>query len=155
MLVPTPTVTVLPEPPSTTVLSPSPSVTWELPVGPDRLWLRTARYGKRIRIDMPERTDEYLPLLLSGKRAAERAPVEERDVALRAARTGSCESVTALLRRVHGGWRVTALTATWLLFPSQAYVRDVVATRGGARTALYYLRRPVNYVRGRIARRLA
>jgi hypothetical protein len=87
--------------------------------------------------------------------AAARAPEEERDVALRAARTGSCESVSGLLRRVHGGWRVRALTVTWLLFPSQAYVRDVTAAGGGAGAALHYLRRPVNYVRGRIARRPA
>ena len=87
--------------------------------------------------------------------AAERAPVEERDVALRAARTGSCESVTGLLGRVHGGWRVRALTVSWLLFPSQAYVRDATATRGGAGAALHYLRRPVNYLRGRLSRRPA
>jgi hypothetical protein len=88
-------------------------------------------------------------------RAAERAPVEERDVALRAARTGSCETVTALLRRVHGGWRVRALTATWLLFPSRAYVSEVTAAGSGAGAALHYLGRPVNYVRARIGRRPA
>ena len=87
--------------------------------------------------------------------AAARAPEEERDVALRAARTGSCEPVSALLRRVHGGWRVRALTVHWLLFPSRAYVRDIMATRGGAGAALHYLRRPINYLRARIVRRPA
>ena len=81
--------------------------------------------------------------------AVGRAPAMERDVALRAARTGSCESVTALLGRVRGGWRVRALTLSWLIFPSQAYVRDVTDRRGGSAVARYYLERPVNYLRAR------
>jgi len=85
--------------------------------------------------------------------AAARAPDVERDVALRAARAGSCESVTALLGRVQGGWRVRTLTALWLLFPSRAYVRDVMAVRSGMGATRHYLERPVNYLRARVARR--
>lgn len=84
--------------------------------------------------------------------AVERAPAVERDVALRAVRTGSCESVTSLLGRGRGGWHVRALTVLWLLFPSRAYVRDVVARRDGASLPRYYLERPINYLRGRVAR---
>ena len=84
--------------------------------------------------------------------SVDRAPVVERDVALHAARTGSCESVTAMLRRGRGGWSVRALTVLWLLFPSRAYVRDVVTPRGGRALALRYLERPLNYVRARMAR---
>jgi hypothetical protein len=78
--------------------------------------------------------------------AVERAPDVERDVALRAARTGACESVSALLGRVRGGWRVRAMTVLWLLFPSRAYVRNVTGRRGSA--ARHYLERPINYLRG-------
>ena len=87
--------------------------------------------------------------------AVERAPVVERDVALRAARAGACESVTAMLRRGRGGWRVRALAILWLLFPSREYVRDVVTPRDGRALALRYLERPVNYLRARTARRSA
>ena len=85
--------------------------------------------------------------------AVARAPAVQRDVALRAARSGSCESVTALLRRVRGGWHVRALTVLWLLFPSRAYVRDVAARRSAAAALLHYLERPVNYLLARVARR--
>ncbi len=85
--------------------------------------------------------------------AAARAPAVERDVALLAARTGSCESVTGLLTRTRGGRRVRALTVLWLLFPSWTYASGVVERRGGAGVLLHYLTRPINYLRARIIRR--
>lgn len=42
----------------------------DLPVGPDRMWLRIAARGKRIRLQVPEDARDYLPLLLSGATAA-------------------------------------------------------------------------------------
>lgn len=43
------------------VLSPA-----ELPVGPDRMWTRIAKFGKRIPIQAPQEPDEYVSLLLTG-----------------------------------------------------------------------------------------
>jgi hypothetical protein len=79
--------------------------------------------------------------------AVARAPAVDRDVALRAVRNGTCESVGALLRRARGGWRVRALTVAWLLYPSRAYVRDVASGGDGAGVLLHYLERPLNYLR--------
>ena len=84
--------------------------------------------------------------------AVARAPEVERDVALRAARTGACESVTGLLRRAHGGWQARALTFYWLAFPSREYIRDVMERRDGT-ASLHYVQRPINYLRARVARR--
>jgi hypothetical protein len=81
--------------------------------------------------------------------AVARAPAVDRDVALRAVRNGTCESVGALLRRARGGWRVRALTVAWLLYPSRAYVRDVASGGDGAGVLLHYLERPLNYLRRR------
>jgi hypothetical protein len=41
----------------------------ELPVGPDRMWLRVAGRGARIPLEAPENIDDYLPLLLTGAAA--------------------------------------------------------------------------------------
>jgi hypothetical protein len=38
----------------------------DLPVGPDRMWLRIASRGKRVRLTVPEEPADYLPLLLTG-----------------------------------------------------------------------------------------
>jgi len=38
----------------------------ELPVGPDRMWLRIRQHGKRIPLEAPEDVGDYLPLLLTG-----------------------------------------------------------------------------------------
>ena len=38
----------------------------ELPVGPDRMWLRIRQHGKRIPLEPPEDVADYLPLLLTG-----------------------------------------------------------------------------------------
>ncbi len=51
------------------VLSPS-----EMPVGPDRLWTRIAKHGKRVSIDTPQDPADYLSLLLTGKPMAAHAP---------------------------------------------------------------------------------
>jgi len=50
------------------VLSPS-----EMPVGPDRLWMRVAQHGSRVPIDPPNDPSDYLPLLLTGQPLAARA----------------------------------------------------------------------------------
>jgi hypothetical protein len=93
------------------------------------------------------------PVLDRLEAAVARAPVVERDVALRAVRNGACESVSALLGRTRGGWHVRALTVAWLLFPSRAYVRDVAAGREGAGVLFHYLERPINYLRRRSTQR--
>jgi hypothetical protein len=85
--------------------------------------------------------------------AVDRAPDVERDVALRAARTGACESVTGLLRRAHGGLPARTLAAWWLAFPSREYVRDVMGRESSAAMPLHYVQRPINYLRARGARR--
>lgn len=46
----------------------------ELPAGPDRLWKRIDRHGKRIALDPPDDAANYLPLLLTGKPASAKAP---------------------------------------------------------------------------------
>jgi hypothetical protein len=51
------------------VLSPQ-----EMPVGPDRLWMRISTHGKRVAIDTPQDDADYLALLLTGKPLAARAP---------------------------------------------------------------------------------
>lgn len=51
------------------VLSPA-----EMPVGPDRLWTRIAEHGKRVPVAVPDDGADYVPLLLTGKPAAARAP---------------------------------------------------------------------------------
>ena len=38
----------------------------ELPVGPDRMWLRIRQHGKRVPLEAPEDVADYLPLLLTG-----------------------------------------------------------------------------------------
>jgi hypothetical protein len=51
------------------VLSPA-----EIPAGPDRLWLRIARHGRRVPIEPPADDADYAPLLLTGKARAHAAP---------------------------------------------------------------------------------
>ena len=46
----------------------------QLPADPSRMWTRLGARGKRLAIDVPERADDYLPLLLTGQEAARRAP---------------------------------------------------------------------------------
>jgi len=46
----------------------------ELPVGPDRMWLRIRQHGTRIKLDPPEDIADYLPLLLTGDRLTAAAP---------------------------------------------------------------------------------
>lgn len=50
------------------VLSPA-----DLPVGPDRMWTRIAKHGKRIPIEVPADSEEYLPLLLTGEKRVKAA----------------------------------------------------------------------------------
>jgi hypothetical protein len=45
----------------------------ELPVGPDRMWLRIRQHGKRIPLDPPDDVADYLPLLLTGAARKEAA----------------------------------------------------------------------------------
>jgi hypothetical protein len=51
------------------VLSPA-----EMPVGPDRLWTRISKHGKRVPVDVPGDGNDYVPLLLTGKPFAAQAP---------------------------------------------------------------------------------
>src|SRR5690606_15327891 len=53
----------------------------ELPVGPDRMWLRIAGNGRRIRITPPEDMEDYLPLLLTGSTRGEGRPSIAADYA--------------------------------------------------------------------------
>lgn len=46
----------------------------ELPVGPDRMWLRIQHHGRRIAIEPPEDLGDYLPLLLTGASRNAAAP---------------------------------------------------------------------------------
>ena len=46
----------------------------DLPAGPDRMWLRVASRGKRVRLVLPEEAADYLPLLLTGSPASAKAP---------------------------------------------------------------------------------
>ena len=45
----------------------------DLPVGPDRMWLRIRQHGKRIPLDPPDDVADYLPLLLTGAARREAA----------------------------------------------------------------------------------
>jgi hypothetical protein len=46
----------------------------DLPAGPDRMWLRVASRGKRVKLAVPEDPADYLPLLLTGAPANAKAP---------------------------------------------------------------------------------
>jgi len=46
----------------------------QLPVGPDRMWMRLQGSGKRVAIEAPDRVEEFVPLLLTGREQAHRAP---------------------------------------------------------------------------------
>jgi hypothetical protein len=46
----------------------------DLPVGPDRMWLRIRQHGKRVPLDPPEDVSNYAPLLLTGAPREEAAP---------------------------------------------------------------------------------
>lgn len=46
----------------------------DLPAGPDRMWLRIASQGKRIRFSVPDDPSDYFSLLLTGEPAAAKAP---------------------------------------------------------------------------------
>ena len=39
----------------------------DLPVGPDRMWTRLSKFGKRVALDVPAEAADYLPLLLTGQ----------------------------------------------------------------------------------------
>src|SRR6202011_589435 len=46
----------------------------QLPVGPDRMWMRLPGRGKRVAIEAPDRVEQFVPLLLTGQEQARRAP---------------------------------------------------------------------------------
>jgi hypothetical protein len=46
----------------------------DMPVGPDRLWTRISKHGRRVAIDAPQDDADYLPLLLTGQPLASHAP---------------------------------------------------------------------------------
>ncbi len=51
------------------VLSPA-----EIPAGPDRLWTRISKHGKRVPLAAPDDGGDYVPLLLTGRPGAASAP---------------------------------------------------------------------------------
>jgi len=66
----------------------------ELPVGPDRMWLRIRQHGKRIPLDPPADVADYLPLLLTG------AP--RKDAA------HSISALYALAKEPYAAWSIEA-----------------------------------------------
>lgn len=46
----------------------------QLPADPDRMWLRLREHGKRIALDVPDRVEDFLPSLLTGKPRDASAP---------------------------------------------------------------------------------
>jgi len=46
----------------------------QLPIGPDRMWTRLERRGRRVSIEAPERMEEFVPLLLTGQEQGRGAP---------------------------------------------------------------------------------
>lgn len=51
------------------VLSPA-----DMPVGPDRMWLRIAERGRRVPVQPPETVEEFTPLLMTGAPREKKAP---------------------------------------------------------------------------------
>jgi hypothetical protein len=45
----------------------------QLPAGPDRMWNRLSARGRRVAIEMPERLEDFVPLLLTGEEGARNA----------------------------------------------------------------------------------
>ena len=50
----------------------------QLPVDPGRMWTRLHHRGKRIPLEIPERAEEFLPLLLTGERDGRERTIAER-----------------------------------------------------------------------------
>ena len=46
----------------------------EIPVDPDRMWLRIRQQGRPVAVEASETTEDYLPLLLTGQPRAKQAP---------------------------------------------------------------------------------
>jgi len=46
----------------------------ELPVGPDRMWTRIERHGKRVKLEPPQEVEQFIPLLLTGEPRHKAAP---------------------------------------------------------------------------------
>jgi hypothetical protein len=46
----------------------------EIPVDPDRMWLRVRQQGKPVAVQVSEKTEDYLPLLLTGQPSTKQAP---------------------------------------------------------------------------------
>jgi hypothetical protein len=46
----------------------------QLAAGPDRMWARLDSRGKRVAVEVPERVEEFLPLLLTGEEQSRAAP---------------------------------------------------------------------------------
>jgi hypothetical protein len=46
----------------------------ELPVGSDRMWTRLRKHGTALQVETPDNPDDYLSLLFTGGRRADRAP---------------------------------------------------------------------------------
>ena len=46
----------------------------DIPVDPDRMWLRVRQQGKPVAVQVSEKTEDYLPLLLTGQPGRKQAP---------------------------------------------------------------------------------
>jgi hypothetical protein len=74
----------------------------EIPVGPDRLWLRIAQHGRRIRLTPPEDISNYVPVLLTGQPREKGAPSIASDyVRSRASSSYDCWTVEAESEMTH------------------------------------------------------
>ncbi|MDQ6827317.1 MAG: nucleotidyltransferase family protein [Gemmatimonadota bacterium] len=127
-------------------------------------WDQVLQTTERSRLALPMLVAlRYLTLELSARvpatllarleaRARESTPIE-RDVALHGARLGAATDTGSLLREMPGGLAVRGRVAAWLLFPSRAYVSDVLQARGPMAQLACYASRPVDYLRRRWAAR--
>lgn len=121
-------------------------------------WSRLLQSVSDARVDLPlsaalayahDQLDVAVPsevLLALGQRAST-APAVARDIALRGVRAGDNAGLRVLFNRMPRGWSVRLAALYWLLFPSHAYVRDVVGVTGRFGLARHYARRPLGYLR--------
>ena len=129
---------------------------WYLLQGSEIDWDKVAETSQRARGLLPmyvmlkylrDALEAPVPdsLLLRLKVGLGNLPSIARDVALHGARVGDCASLGGLFSRIPGSIRLKAITALWLLFPSTAYVREVVGIQSRIGVAGHYLRRPIAY----------
>lgn len=121
-------------------------------------WGRLLQSASAARVDWPlytalmyaqEQLDVAVPpevLGALGQRASA-APAVARDIALHGVRAGDNASLRVLFSRMPEGWNVRLAAMYWFLFPSRAYVRDIVGVTGHFGLTRHYARRPLGYLR--------